>query len=156
MAENKQEMESFEFPDEVEIKGKPVENDVDIEIEIEDDTPPKDRNKEAIPEEMVKQFDAADDEENLDPKAQALRLKQYKKVYHDERRAKEAAFREQQEAINLTKRLMDENKKLREAYSTGEKTYIETAQNAADLEIQVAQRAYKEAYDALSEAPDYG
>ena len=147
MAENKQEMENFEFPDEVEIKGKPVENDVDIEIEIEDDTPPKDRNKEAIPEEMVKQFDAADDEEDLDPKAQALRLKQYKKVYHDERRAKEAAFREQQEAINLTKRLMDENKKLREAYSTGEKTYIETVQNAADLEIQVAQRAYKEALE---------
>lgn len=140
--------DEFKFPDEVENKGKPLENqEEEIEIIEEDDTPPKDRNKEAIPEEMVKQFDAADDEEDLDPKAQALRLKQYKKVYHDERRAKEAAFREQQEAINLTKRLIDENKKLREAYSTGEKTYIQTVQNAADLEIQVAQRAYKEALE---------
>ena len=37
MAENKQEMENFEFPDEAEDKGKPVEDGVDIEIEIEDE-----------------------------------------------------------------------------------------------------------------------
>ena len=138
--------QEYKFPDE-EDKGLP-EDTLDIELEIEDDTPEKDRGKEAIPKEMVDKFDAADDEEELDEKAQALRLKQYKKVYHDERRAKEAAFREQQEAVNLAKRVMEENKKLREQYSAGEKTYIETVQSQADLQVQVAQRAYKEALES--------
>jgi len=137
--------QEYKFPDED--KGLP-EDTLDIELEIEDDTPEKDRNKEAIPKEMVDKFDAADDEEELDEKAQALRLKQYKKVYHDERRAKEAAFREQQEAIELAKRVMEENKKLRAQYSAGEKTYIETVQSQADLQVQVAQRAYKEALES--------
>jgi hypothetical protein len=136
----------FKFPDEQD-KGLP-EDTLDIELEIEDDTPEKDRNKEAIPKEMVEKLDAADDEEELDEKAQALRLKQYKKIYHDERRAKEAAFREQQEAINLAKKVMEENKKLREQYSAGEKTYIETVQSQADLQVQMAQRAYKEALES--------
>jgi len=138
--------QEYKFPDE-EDKGLP-EDTLDIELEIEDDTPEKDRNKEAIPKEMVEKLDAADDEEELDEKAQALRLKQYKKIYHDERRAKEAAFREQQEAIELAKRVMEENKKLRAQYTAGEKTYIETVQNQADLQVQVAQRAYKEALES--------
>jgi hypothetical protein len=137
--------QEYKFPDED--KGLP-EDTLDIELEIEDDTPEKDRNKEAIPKEMVDKFDAADDEDELDEKGQALRLKQYKKVYHDERRAKEAAFREQQEAIELAKRVMEENKKLRAQYSAGEKTYIETVQSQADLQVQVAQRAYKEALES--------
>jgi hypothetical protein len=138
--------QEFKFPDEQD-KDLP-EDTLDIELEIEDDTPEKDKGKEPIPKEMVDKFDAADDEEELDEKAQALRLKQYKKVYHDERRAKEAAFREQQEAVNLAKRVMEENKKLREQYSAGEKTYIETVQSQADLQVQVAQRAYKEALES--------
>ena len=138
--------QEYKFPDEQD-KDLP-EDTLDIELEIEDDTPEKDKGKEPIPKEMVDKFDAADDEEELDEKAQALRLKQYKKVYHDERRAKEAAFREQQEAINLAKKVMEENKRLREQYSAGEKTYIETVQSQADLQVQVAQRAYKEALES--------
>jgi len=137
--------QEYKFPDED--KGLP-EDTLDIELEIEDDTPEKDKGKEPIPKEMVDKFDAADDEEELDEKAQALRLKQYKKVYHDERRAKEAAFREQQEAITLAKKVMEENKRLREQYTAGEKTYIETVQSQADLQVQMAQRSYKEALES--------
>jgi hypothetical protein len=141
--------EEYKFPDEKDNKVSiSADDDFGIEVEIEDDTPEKDRNKEAIPRDMVEKLDAADDEEELDEKAQALRLKQYKKIYHDERRAKEAAFREQQEAINLAKRVLEENKKLREQYTAGEKTYIETVQSQADLQVQVAQRAYKEALES--------
>jgi len=138
--------QEYKFPDEQD--KNLTEDTLDIELEIEDDTPEKDKGKEPIPKEMVDKFDAADDEEELDEKAQALRLKQYKKVYHDERRAKEAAYREQQEAIELAKRVMEENKKLRAQYSAGEKTYIETVQSQADLQVQVAQRAYKEALES--------
>jgi len=141
--------EEFKFPDEKDEKVDiSADEDFGIEVEIEDDTPEKDRNKEAIPKEMVEKLDAADDEEELDEKAQALRLKQYKKIYHDERRAKEAAFREQQEAITLAKKVLEENKKLRAQYTAGEKTYIETVQSQADLQVQMAQRAYKEALES--------
>lgn len=71
-----------------------------------------------------------------------------KRAWHEERREKEAALREQQEAINLAKRVLEEHKKLKEAYSTGEKEYISTMQSAAEAELEVAKRAYRDAYDS--------
>lgn len=143
-------MDEYKFPDEKDEKVKISADgdDFDIEVEIEDDTPEKDKGKEAMPKEMVDKFDTTDDEESLDEKDQALRLKQYKKIYHDERRAKEAAFREQQEAINLAKKVLEENKRLREQYTAGEKTYIETVQKEAQTSIINAQRDYKEALES--------
>jgi hypothetical protein len=87
-----------------EAKGKPLEEDT-ISIEIEDDTPPEDRNKEPMPAEKVRALEDATDEEEaeLAPRDQKERLQQYKKVWNDERRAKEAALREQQEAIELAR-----------------------------------------------------
>ncbi len=83
------EKEEFKFPDEIEDKGKPLD---EVEYIIEDDTPPEDRGREPLPTEVVKKLEAADeDNEDLDPKAQKERIKQYKKVWNDERRAKEAA-----------------------------------------------------------------
>ena len=140
------EKEEFKFPDEVEDKGKPLD---EVEYIIEDDTPPEDRNQKPMPREVVERLEAADeDAEELDPKAQKERIKQYKKVWNDERRRADAAQREQQEAINLAKRVIEENKKLKEQYSAGEKTYIETVQNAADTTLTMAKREYKEALES--------
>jgi len=135
--------QEFKFPDEID------NEELDIEIEIEDDTPPEDRNRQPMPKEIVEKLEKEDPaEEELDPKAQKERLAQYKKVWNDERRAKEAALREQQEAINLAKKALDENKRLRATLSTGEKSYIETVQSSANLELQNAQRAYKDALES--------
>jgi hypothetical protein len=140
------EKEEFKFPDEIEDKGKPLD---EVEYIIEDDTPPEDRGREPLPTEVVKKLEAADeDNEDLDPKAQKERIKQYKKVWNDERRAKEAADRERQEAINLAKQVIEENKKLKAQYSAGEKTYIETVQSAADTSLAMAKREYKEALES--------
>lgn len=142
----------FKFPDEqdeVKDQGKPLENEVEIVIE-DDDVPPEDRNAVPMPEEKVKALEAATDEEeeNLPPKSQKERLQQYKKVWNDERRAKEAADRERQAAIDLARKVIEENKQLKERYSAGEKTYIETAQNAAENKVALAKKAYKEALDS--------
>lgn len=148
MAENNEfGMQEFKFPHEVEEDKKmsvSVEEDK-IEIEIDDDTPEQDRGVKPMPKEIVQKLE----EDELDKySAEAKeKLAQLKKVWHDERREKEAAMREQQEAVSVAKRLFEENKKLKQAYSTGEKTYIETVQGAAELELEVAKRSYKEALE---------
>jgi hypothetical protein len=122
------------------------EQEKDFELEIEDDTPEKDRGREPLPQEMVKELEE-DELEDYSEKVKN-RLKQMKKVWHDERREKERAMREQQEAVDLAQRLVEENKKLKGKLSDGEKSLISTATSAAELEMEMAKRAYKEAYDS--------
>jgi hypothetical protein len=140
--------EEFKFPDE--IKGKPVDTlseGGDFSLEIEDDTPVNDKFAEPpLSKEEVEELEK-DNHEDYSKRVKD-RIDKMKKAWHDERREKEAAIREQQEAINLAKRVMDEHKKLKEAYSTGEKEYISTFQNAADLQLEIAKQAYREAYDS--------
>jgi len=135
------EKNEFKFPDETLAKG----GEVNIEIEIEDDTPEEDRNKEPMPKEIVDELDNDELEEYSDKVK--IRLKQMKKVWHDERRAKEAAYREQQEAIDYARRVTEENQRLKKQYAAGEVEYAATATNAAELRLDAAKKAYREAYD---------
>ena len=138
-------MEEFQFPDEKEeTKGSANESE-DFEFEIEDDTPPEDRGREPMPKELVDELEndeLEDYSENV-----KTRLKQMKKVWHDERREKERALREQQEAIEYAKRLIAENQSLKGRLTQGEQVYVETAKNAAELELEAAKKEYKDAYD---------
>jgi hypothetical protein len=137
------ENDKFQFPDEVEAKGKP--EDSGFEIEIEDDTPTEDRGKTPLPPPLVEELEK-DELDDYDDNVK-IKLKQMRKVWHDERREKESAVREQQEALTLAKRLLDENKRIKGLLSTGEKEYVSTVQNAANMELEIAKKAYKEAYD---------
>lgn len=133
------------------------EENTDLEIQIEDDTPPADRGRTPMPADIVEELE--NDELDDYDEAAKLKLKQLKKVWHDERRAKEAALREHQEAVDLTRKVLEDNRRLRQAYSTGEKEYITTAQNAAKLEVDAAKQSYREAYesgdvDAIVEAQE--
>jgi len=76
----------YKFPDEQN------ENQAEIEIEIEDDTPEEDRGKTPSDPKFVEELD----KDELDEYSAAAKQKiaAFKKVYHDERRAKEAADRE--------------------------------------------------------------
>ena len=123
-----------------------TEQEKDFELEIEDDTPEQDRGRNPLPQEMVKELEE-DELEDYSEKVKT-RLKQMKKVWHDERREKERALREQQEAIALAQKLVEENKTLKGRLTEGEKSLISTATSAAELELEMAKRAYKEAYDS--------
>lgn len=140
--------DEFKFPDEQDetlAKGGEAKED-DFDIEIEDDTPPEDRGREPMPKEVVDELEQDELEEYSDKVK--LRLKQMKKVWHDERRAKEAAHREHQEALSVAKRVMEENQRLRQQFSAGEKEYAETVKGAAEMQLDMAKKAYKEAYDS--------
>jgi hypothetical protein len=135
--------------EEKEIQGQEIDiedKEKDFELEIEDDTPEQDRNRQPLPKEMVQELEE-DELEEYSEKVKT-RLKQMKKVWHDERREKESALREQQEAVNLAQNLVEENKKLKSRLTEGEKSLIMTATREAELDMQMSERAYKEAYDS--------
>jgi hypothetical protein len=140
--------EDFKFPDEIEDKVEvTVEGDEEITVDIVDDAPPEDRNvsplPEAIKEDLEKADESADYSKNVKQK-----FTQYKKAWHDERRAKEAALREQQEALATAQRILDENNRLKAVLHNGEKELISTYQTTAEMELDKAEKNYKEAYDS--------
>ena len=139
---NKMDADEFKFPDEVDNKASAEE---EFEFEIEDDTPPEDRDKKPMPKEIVEELDNDELEEYSENVK--VRLKQMKKVWHDERREKEQALREQQEALAYAQRLMQENQALKGRLTQGEQVYAETAKTAAELELDAAKKEYKDAYD---------
>jgi hypothetical protein len=143
--------DEFEFPDEkeVHIVGKDdvkVTADSDIEIDVIDDTPAKDRNRERMPKEMVEELEKDDLTEYSD--GVKKRMQQLTKVYHDERRDKEAAAREKEEAIRFAQAIVEENKRLKASLTSGEQVYIEVAKKSASAEMDMAKRDYREAYDS--------
>lgn len=137
------EKEEYKFPDEQDEKASA--SAPEIEFEIEDDTPEEDRNREPMPKAIVDELEQ-DDLTKYDA-ATKEKLKQMRKVWHDERRAKEAAYKEQQEAIELARRVVEENKRMKTMLATGEKEFASSIQTAANLELEMAKRAYKDAYD---------
>jgi hypothetical protein len=137
----------FELPDPD--KDTATEDDK-FEVEIEDDTPPEDRRRKPMKEPVE---DPTEDElSSYDEKVQA-RIKKFTRGYHDERRAKEEALREREAAESFAKQVFEENKRLQQQLSTGSKAFIETSKGAAEVELEAAEKAYKQAYeDGNSEA----
>ena len=146
--------DDFKFPDEIEDKDDKsneieitVEEDEDLKVEVVDDTPPEDRFVEPLPDDIKQDLEKADESEEYSKNVKK-KFTQYKKAWHDERRAKESALREQQEALNAAQRILDENRKLKTMLQSGEKELISNYQASAELEVDKAERNYKEAYDS--------
>jgi len=140
--------DEYKFPDEVdETKASAQEDEDEFVVEIEDDTPEEDRGKEPLPKDIVNSLEAPEDGGEY-PEEVIVKFKQYKKAWHDERREKEAAFREQEEALRIAQSILEENKRLKATLSSGEQEYIATVQAAAETEVEVAKRNYREAYDS--------
>jgi hypothetical protein len=145
-------MEEFKFPDELEEEAKAVKAAEDVanqepeesSVEIIDDTPPQDQNKQPLPKQVKEELDELTEYD----KGVQGRIKKFAKGYHDERRAKESAEREREEAIRAAKALLDENKRLQEQLHEGSKVYIDQAKDGAEAKLQNAKRAFKEAYES--------
>lgn len=138
-------MSDFKFPDEVN-DSKDDDLDDEIIVEVEDKTPPEDRNKAPLPEKIKEEL-YNDELEDYSTKVKK-KLLQMKKLAHDERREKEAALREQNEAIEFAKRLMDENKRLKSNLTNSEKHVLYTVTKTVEMELDQAKKAYREAYDS--------
>ena len=116
------------------------------EIEVEDDTPEADRGREPMPKEIVDELEA-DELEEYSEKVK-LRLKQMKKVWHDERREKERYQREQNEALTAAQRYRQEAEQLRQTLAQGQESLVGSVKQNVEFELSEARRAYRDAYEA--------
>jgi hypothetical protein len=143
--------EEFKFPDEVE--SKKVEEKVDFEVEGEgtpeieviDDTPAEDRGRKpmAEPPKEVTDEELAKYDESVQK-----RIKHFTKGYHEERRAKETAEREKEEAFKLAQAVLEENKRLKGSVNQNQTALLEQAKRVVSNEVETAKRMYKEAYES--------
>ncbi len=138
----------FTFPDEAEEKqsraGSKVE-EAESEVEIVDDTPEQDRGRRPM-EEPPK--DVTDDELAKYDEGVRKRIQHFTKGYHEERRAKEAALREREEAVKLAQQVVEENKKLKGSLHQGQSALLEQAKKVVANEMEQAKRKFKEAYES--------
>ena len=136
------------FPDEMDDKIEIEKDEDQISIEIEDDTPEPDRNRYPADPEKVKALEVDVDELDKYSKEAKEKMVEMKRIWHDERRAKEAAIREQQAAIEAAQRLYQENKQIKQMLSSGEKEYKDAKKDSAKAKIKAAKQIYKEAYES--------
>jgi hypothetical protein len=143
-------LEEFKFPDE---KEDSPANEVevfaeggDVEIEVVDDTPERDRGRKPLDKEVA---DPTDDEiESYSDKVQT-RIKELTHARHDERRRKEELERQAQEMERLLQYMSEENKKLKQTVNYGQEVYIGTAKREAEAQLEAAKRMYKDAHESF-------
>jgi len=139
----------FKFPDEKPEASKKEEIQVEVEgdavVEVIDDTPESDRFRAPM-----KEPPAEVTEEELAQYSDGVkkRIQHFSKGYHEERRAKEAALREREEAVRLAQQLVEENKRLQNNQGQTQQVLIEQAKKVVANEIEDAKRRYREAYEA--------
>ena len=138
--------EEFKFPDEE--KAEQAEASTDWEIEIEDDTPEEDRGRKPADPEKVKALEVEVNELDKYSKEAKDKMIQMKRVWNDERRAREEAERERQAAIDAAKRLLEDNNRMKNVINNGTGEYLEAMKNSAKLELNAAKKSYKDAYES--------
>jgi hypothetical protein len=120
--------------------------DEEFEIEIVDDTPEPDRGKSKRPADAAPDVPEDDEIASYSDNVQK-RIKKLKYEYHEERRAKEAALRENQEAVTLARKLIEERNILSERLSRGEQAVIEQAKRRVQAQLEQVERQYRSAYE---------
>ena len=146
-------LEEFKFPDETEVERPAPANEVevttnagDVEIEVIDDIPERDRGRKPLDKDIP---DPTDDEiESYSDKVQA-RIKELTHARHDERRRKEELERQMQEQERLLHYYSEENKKLKQTVNYGQEMVIGTAKREAEAQLEAAKRMYKDAHESF-------
>jgi len=139
--------EEFKFPDEKpeNKKDDTIDFEVEPDIEVVDDTPEEDKGRQPMKEPPP---EVTDEELAQYSEGVKKRIQHFSKGYHEERRAKEAALREREEAIRLAQNLMEENKKLQSSQGQTQQVLLEQAKRVVENELSEAKRKYKEAYES--------
>lgn len=122
------------------------DNDDAPEIEIIDDTPEEDRGRKPLP--APEGNEAQEDELDAVSAGVKKRINQLSHRFHDERRAKEALARQNQEAIALAQSILAENQKLKQTLTWGQQEYVNEVKAKIDYAEKLAEDKYRKAYES--------
>jgi hypothetical protein len=118
-----------------------------VEVEVVDDTPEADRGRTPLPDDIKQKLDAEIEAEEYSGKVRQ-RIDTLKKSWHDERRDKEAAMRERDEAVRFAQKAYSDRAQYQQQLHSGEAWAIDQAKQRAALQLDSAKRAYREAYES--------
>jgi hypothetical protein len=121
------------------------------DFEIIDDTPEKDRGRQPLNREVK---DPDDDELATYSAGVKSRISELTHARHDERRNRETAERERDEAVRAAQALLQQNRQLAQRTTNGETHLIAASKAAAEAAVEAARgklRAAKEAFDTDAE-----
>ncbi len=142
----------FEEPE-----GLPEPEDDDLDIEILDDMPVEDTQARPATDRMDVDGDEFEQEIKDYSENAQKRIKAVKFEFHEERRSKEAAQRQAEEAIRYAEQVASDNRALKQSLDNSNKVLTEQFDARTDAELEKAKSEFKEAYeggdtDALVEA----
>jgi hypothetical protein len=123
--------------------GDPV--DTALDIEVVDDTPASDKGRK--PTEPP--TDPSDDELASYSAGAKKRIQHFTKGYHDERRAKETAYRERDEAVRVAQHLVEEARKLQGSLVREQSALHAHAKTSIERDLEVAKKGVKEAQESF-------
>lgn len=139
--------EEFKFPDEIDDKpaaGATAEDQ--YEIELVDDTPPDDRGRPALAEQVD---DPTDEELATYSRNVQDRIKKLTHKSHDERRRADALQRERDELERVARATMAERDQLKQQFGKGAELIASQAKSMADTEVAAAEADLKAAHEAF-------
>jgi len=115
----------------------------ELEIDVVDDRPEKDRVAPRDPARSV----PIEDVDDTEPGPAGGRLSRLKYEYHEERREKEAAERMREEAIRYAQQVAKQNEELRAVLVQGENVLVDEMRQRARGDLEKARADYKVAYE---------
>ena len=120
-----------------------VEDGEGTEIEVVDDTPEEDRGRKPLEEDP-------EQEAELDTYSSQVqkRINQLSHRYHDERRAKEALQRQNEEAVAFAQQLYEEREKLKQTLTWGQQAYLNEFKAKIEYAEKFAENQYRKAYES--------
>lgn len=136
--------------DDIEIE---LDGEDELEIEVQDDTPEKDRGKPKAAEPAATDKPDAGtgaEDDDLEGYSESVkkRINKLKFDFHAERRAKEEAARLREEAISYADKVRKDYEQLRTAYNEGETAFVGQAKARIASELSNARAEYKSAYES--------
>jgi len=144
------EEKSGNFTDPIDVLSEDVP---EVEVTVVDDTPEEDRNR---PPRGEVSEDVEEDIPGLSERVKT-RMDTLRYEFHNERRDKETALRENNEAVRYAQNVQTENKALKDQLSNSRRLLYDQVSAKNDVELDVAKQRFKDAYetgdaDAIADA----
>lgn len=107
----------------------------EIEIEVQDDTPPQDKGRAPL---ATPPAEPTDEELANYSEGVRNRINQLTHARHDERRAREQLQREHEHLAGLARRALEENERLKQYVKQGETQFVTLSTSAAEAKVAAA------------------